>query len=443
VSSTILKVPDGIPHLTLAQLAESRALLISQHSLPEADAALLITRNGEAEVQVQYFEEYLRFLELACWNESLVIGWLSVEIGLDPNNVSNDFVARASAFGTHAGAADLQMKTLALLKAEGVLSSANLTVPKDMLRPDQYVRRLLKIYPTYKQQTGLTGQIFQDEHSFERALAWYSIHHGVPFALTELARRAGITSFIPSASHNTDIDALDAAEETIETNVVTLLRERLSTAERSELQALRKLGAKIALPPSPVTAWILREARSADQIPQIAMQVRTKLKAVRDHVSSIQAALLDETQPVSKRLKFANEIEHVLKKLNPDGLDLKKELQSHSTFIDGVHQAVTADGPLTLKKVADVILSNSIERIFERVRYRKYRVLFDMRNKFLNDAGYHEKLCSLFGLNIQDPGVRVSLDYCGHAKLNAKNHRVFDRVKSSGPLPFIIESKAD
>jgi hypothetical protein len=111
----------------------------------------------------------------------------------------------------------------------------------------------------------------------------------------------------------------------------------------------------------------------------------------------------------------------VLAKLSPhDPVDVKKELQSYSSFLDGIHQSLVSESGFTVKRAADLILSKPIEHVIDRFKFRKYRFLFDMKNRFLKDASYHNKLCSLFGFKLSDAHVSISQHYCGHAKLNSR-----------------------
>ena len=66
--------PEYGEELRPSDLFGSRTLLINDHSFPDADAALRLDDDQKSIVSIQYLEEYLRFLELVCWNENFVIG---------------------------------------------------------------------------------------------------------------------------------------------------------------------------------------------------------------------------------------------------------------------------------------------------------------------------------------------------------------------------------
>ncbi len=408
------------PALTPADLRGTGSLIIDEHSLPEADASVLQRSDGIVDIQIQYFEEYLRFLELMCWCEDAVIGVLPIPVRLPPEEISEEIFKASGHFGRHSGQADLQKKTIERLETDGVIKRRALKADDDMLGPDTYVRRLLAASPSYRDhfKPGLDLSRWTQED--EERLIWYTRHHGSSCVLTEFARRAKLLSHIPIVSHNVDIGSLDILEETIQSNVVGRLMERLSVGAKKELESLEALGASLNLPPSPVAAHILRESNTKDDLVSVALQLRSSLKGVRQHVNGLQHDMLDENLAVDTRLRRAKEIQRVMSKLSPEQpIDMKKKIQSYSSFVDNIKDSVLDGGEFTIRRATDIIISRPVEMVIDRFRFRKYRVLFDMKNKFLTDSSYHKKVCSVLGYRADDPSVNVSLHYCGHAKLNS------------------------
>jgi hypothetical protein len=176
------------------------------------------------------------------------------------------------------------------------------------------------------------------------------------------------------------------------------------------------------MPPSPVAAWILREAHTKEDLVKVALQLRNDMKGVRQQLNDLQREMMDASNSVQSRIRHAREVRRVLAALDPKGpMDVKKEISSYSSIADSIKESILDNKDFTIKKVADVMMSKPIEYLIDRFRNRKYRVLFNLKHKFLSDSGYHGKVCSVLGHDLGDSCVEISMEYCGHAKLNSRN----------------------
>ncbi|HEV2600105.1 hypothetical protein [Sphingopyxis sp.] len=416
-------LPSFGPQLAPTDMEGTGALIIDTHSLPEADASVIETENGKIKIQIQYFEEYLRFLELICWCEEAVIGVMPLTTMLPPKKITRKLIKSCGKFGQHSGIANIQEKAISRLTEEKIIKTRALTSDPDALRPDIYVRRLLAASPSYREnfRPGIDLSNWTEED--EKSLIWYTMHHGNACALTDFAQRAKLLSHIPIVSHNVDIEALDDVENRIQASIVAKIADRLSAGAKKEVEALEVLGTSIQLPPSPVAAHILREAKNKEDLILVALQLRDNLKEIRHHLNGLQSTMLDEDVSVDKRIRVGKEIQRLMLKLSPTAsIDTKKSIQSYSSFVENIKDSILDSENFTIKKATDIIISKPIEYIIDRFRYRKYRVLFDMKNKFLSDKSYHSRICSILGYKMSDQDVSISLDYCGHAKLNSYRH---------------------
>ena len=421
ISATLVTPP--YPEVSAESLRGSGALLMSEHSIPESDAIVRQRGNELIQVELQYLEDHLRFLELVCWYDELLVGELPFIVKLDPDRLDREVVRASNKYAAHSGDADLRVRTITELQKRGVLNRRCVVPTEDMITPDVYIRRLIESSSEYRTQIHFEGNIKDwSDVEFEEQLVWYSRHHGIPYALGEFAKHAGILARVPDASHNVDLKSLDGMESSISTNVWAKLLDRLTQGARKEVEALESLGVPLHLPPSPIASWIIQEANSKEDFLKVAMQIRDRIKDTRDHVIGLQREMMDQTLAVKTRLSRAREIKRVMRRLDPSAeIDIKSEIRSYSSLVESIKETVLGEDGFSVDKATDIILSKPIEWIVDRFRNRKYRLLFDIKKRFLADRSYHSKVCEIFGFRLGDPGVQISNTYCSHSVINSWN----------------------
>lgn len=396
------------------ELKEQRALLLSDLSIPHVDAVVREI-NGKLVIDNQMLEGFLRILELVVVYEHFAVSRLPYLTGLD-EQVSDlqQRIDSSEAYFAESGVANLEEPLWSALRSHGLVSCPLLESYPDQKTPDAYIRDLIAASPSFRESMG-SG--WENWIEYEEQLLWFSLHQGIPMALTDYARKANLPYYIPTRSTNHDLSYLDDLNRLMEQDIAKRLLDASSAGIRNEIQELAQLGFNVELPPSPIAGLLLEKASTPEDLIEVAFDLREKYSSFRRRVHELETSLGDPSESFKSKVKTKKEIIRVISKLdNRSDFSIRKNIESSASFFDSMESAVLRDGEFSLKKATDAVLSKPVEWVLDRFRNRKYRVLFASRDAVLRSSGYKRKVADIFGMPHSDESFfENSCPTCGNA----------------------------
>lgn len=127
----------------------------------------------------------------------------------------------------------------------------------------------------------------------------------------------------------------------------------------------------------------------------IALELRQKYSPFRRMCQELELVLYDPGVSVQKKMRAVAEIDRVVKKLwggHVGGVD--RYIRSTGSLADSILNF--QDEGLSVEKITDHLVSAPAEYVIEKIRNRKYRLLFDARDSFLRQESVEASVSRLF-----------------------------------------------
>ena len=387
-------------------------ILLSAESLPYPGAILQGFRKRrrnldfapEFEPYVDFGEirEFLSFLEHVVLCERLILVKprlaRKTERLVTGKNSSWDF-------SVYRLAGDLQFKTEQLvsrLESAGIMVEAELHVGEataddfvsthitssQWLR-DQYAR-FLKHAPITKQS---------DKTDYANAKLAYFI--GVPLHTAEAAGMANVP-FILGSREAKEVVGYERETLRIRRSVTQFLLHRLNKGARSEIERLKELGPAWVFPETPISQMIVSRSSTVEGLVEAAIELRKEFAEFRKLMNQIESDLIQDSQPLSKRLRRVRELEFLANSLWKEN---KTEFRTIATPVSeafcAIPEVAATPSIRSIGELATKLLALPVEKLISIYRKRKIRLLNQAKKNFLKSADSTDKLAHILGVPVE------------------------------------------
>lgn len=377
-------------------------LLLTQHAFPLADYIVQASEQRELFFFPYFVEQLLQFLECVVLYDRLVIGTCQVESEHAEKVLRGDVFERwapGQIISEHYPVAQLGDLTYDRLKTTGILAEELVRLP--IASRDLFDRQFASSIVLREKVDDLEERLRTEErdpelrHELAVLLAWADV--GRPLYLAEAARTAGVSHHLAWWEAD-QIATVEKNERQIFKSVVSRLADRLADGARAEFQRIESLGGRTLFPETPVAWEIISNASSAENLLDVALQLRDEYRAFRRHVQTLESELRSDDITAGKKVKIVADLDRVVADMWPsERRGLRRE------FIDAVSiaAALPAQLPSSIPSVAGTIrslLSQPVDLLLRAFRNRRYRVMFRAKRRLLKGKHSVPQLAKVFGL---------------------------------------------
>lgn len=397
----------------------SSDILLSYEALPYPGAILRGFRKRRDDLDVipeisdviPEFEPYVDFSEIQNLLEFLEHVVLCERLILTKPRLAEKTISLVEGaetewdFSVYSFTGDLNFGTEELvnkLENAGVLMEAELHVGEatadDFISANIQGSQWLKNrYAKFLEYASQIGQL--DKADYANAKMAFFI--GVPLHTAQAAGMAGVP-FILGSRETQEISGYEQENLRTRRSVTQLLLDRLNTGARKEIKKLSEFGPAWIFPETPIAQMLVDRASSVGGLVDAALEIRKEFVEFRKLMNQIQFDLIENSLPLSKRLRRLRELEFLADSL------WKENKTNFRTAATPVAEALCAIPEVTTKpsmnsitELATKLLALPVEQLISIYRRRKIRLLIKAKKNFLNNADATCKLAQILGVPIE------------------------------------------
>lgn len=359
-------------------------IILANFSFPSADAIYSQKNNS---VSRQFLREYLSFLEVVViYEELLVVNqpyWVTKE---EYNNPKSPIHLGFGHFD-FAGDANLYDKIIELRSSESWIKDTLFDLPGIEVDPTVYAAQTRAILS--KKETELEHPPHVEDLLDE------IFHRGQAFAAFQIAQELSMPFYGPKVEYHPLVLKKEEATTKVQKNVISIMKERLDLGAKAILKEISKYNNQLQFNTSPIAALIIEKSNRPQDMLTVALDLRNKYEPFRQSTKDLEATFYSSDVSIQEKMKAITEIERVMDKVwgkNNGGLD--RYIKSSGSLVD--YALNFHDESFSVKKATDALISAPVELTIEKIRNRKYRLLFDARDNFLKQPSVKNKIAKLF-----------------------------------------------
>lgn len=226
-----------------------------------------------------------------------------------------------------------------------------------------------------------------------------------PLVISDEAAKGGIPYFFSDHEHAQSIWS-ERMEIHLTRGLMELLRAQLDAGAAEIYSRLEQVGTPVVFPATPIAATIIDEAKSPEDMLQVALQLRTDAKRLRSQLIEFEKNLFNDQVSLKEKSRILLDIQAL-----SDELWHSKDsaLQRESLVLPGLVAAVATDLTVgTIGSLISSLASAPFSLLRKALRRRRVRVLLKAKKGFLSGTDRLGKLATLFG--IEKDGIRLGFD---------------------------------
>jgi len=160
----------------------------------------------------------------------------------------------------------------------------------------------------------------------------------------------------------------------------------------------------------PITSVILNRAKKKENILKIALELREEFSKLRKAFREYEAKIVDDSLSIQESLNASYELENIIKQLfpKPDSPFVNKltEWRDISDLVRLIDGASATD----FSSFGKLFLGNPIKEIIRRIKRRKVKYLFKLRDDFIQIKNYGNLVQKIFNKEITEAHKKIAMD---------------------------------
>ena len=371
-------------------------IILCNFSFPSADAVFIASENR---VSRQFLREYISFLEVLVLYEELLVVAQPYTVTKEEYENPDSPIHQGFGYFDFSGDANLRDKIDELRSTESWIKDTTFDLPDLEVDPTIYAAQSRAV------KAGSAKNLGHPPHAED---LYYDVFHcGQAYAAYQVARQLSMPFYGPKVEYHPLVHKLEAENEIVEHSVIARMKDRLDSGAKAILEEFARQGYDITFNTSPIGALIIEKSQKPADMLSVALDLRDKYAPFRRNSLELETVLFNREASVREKMKAVAEIERVMTKLwGPKEGGFDRYIKSSGNFID--YALSYEEQGFSVKRVTELMVSAPVEYALERIRTRKYRLLFDARNSFLRQAAVEAKVAKLF---VQDDERASEVDF--------------------------------
>ncbi|MBW9051051.1 hypothetical protein [Rhizobium mesosinicum] len=380
----------------------SGKIILSDFSFPSADA---VYDDRSRTISKQFLREYLSYLEvLVLYDKLLVVKQPYVVTAEDYEDKSSP-IHTGFAYFDYAGDANLRESLDKLRAQESWIINTTFDLPDVEFQPTAYAAQTLALFGINKSDDG---------HMLHAADLYEAVFRlGQPYAAFEVARHFSLPFYGPKIEYHPLVLQMEKDVTVAERHIAHHFKKHLDAGAAAVLSELQKYQETISFSASPIGALILTKATKPAEMLTVALDLRDTYEPFRKHCQELENALFSPDTSPRDKLKIVAEINRILEKLWGRGEGgIERHIKSSANLVDYAIDA--SEGVFSAKKSIELLVSAPVKHVIDRIRDRKYRLLFDAKNSFLKQKSVEQAVAKLFSTGNNLAEVNFQEITCEH-----------------------------
>jgi len=230
------------------------------------------------------------------------------------------------------------------------------------------------------------------------AKAKMAVFIGAPLHTAQAAGMAGVP-FILGSREVREVFGYEREALRIRRSVTQILLDRLNRGARNEVARLSELGPAWIFPETPIAQMIVNRASNVEGLVDAALELRKEFVEFRKLMNQIESDLVQDSQPLSKRLRRLRELEFLASSLwKENKTDLRTTATTVSEALCAIPEAAAKPSINSMAGLATKLLALPVEKLISVYRRRKVRLLIKAKKNFLKNADATCKFAQILGV---------------------------------------------
>jgi hypothetical protein len=222
---------------------------------------------------------------------------------------------------------------------------------------------------------------------------------GAPLHTAQAAGMAGVP-YILGSREIQEVIGYEQENLRVRRSVTKILLDRLNRGARNEIEKLAELGPARIFPETPIAQIIVNRASNVKGLVDAALELRKEFVEFRKLMNQIESDLVQNSQPLSKRLRRMRELEFLANSLwKENKTDFRTTATSVSEALNAIPEVAAKPSMISITELATKLLALPVEKLIAVYRRRKIRLLINAKKNFLKNADATDKLAQIFGVS--------------------------------------------